>query len=76
MELETLEVARPSLEDTYLRLTDQAAVPRAPVSALALAVHQFRFDQKIFWRNPASVFFTVMLPVIFLHHLLGAVQRR
>ena len=32
----------------------------------ALALHQFRFDQKIFWRNPASVFFTVMLPVLFL----------
>ena len=30
------------------------------------SLHQFRFDQKIFWRNPASVFFTVMLPVIFL----------
>jgi ABC-2 type transport system permease protein len=36
------------------------------VSGLALALHQFRFDQKTFWRNPASVFFTVMLPVIFL----------
>ncbi len=35
-------------------------------AALALALHQFRFDQKVFWRNPASVFFTVMLPVIFL----------
>jgi ABC-2 type transport system permease protein len=36
------------------------------MSGLGLAVHQFRFDQKTFWRNPASVFFTVMLPVIFL----------
>jgi ABC-2 type transport system permease protein len=36
------------------------------VSGVALAVHQFRFDQRIFWRNPASVFFTVLLPVIFL----------
>jgi ABC-2 type transport system permease protein len=36
------------------------------MSGIALAVHQFRYDQKIFWRNPASVFFTVMLPVIFL----------
>ncbi len=35
-------------------------------SAAALVWHQFRFDQKIFWRNPASVFFTVLLPVIFL----------
>ncbi len=32
----------------------------------ALALHQFRFDQKTFWRNPASVFFTVALPLIFL----------
>jgi ABC-2 type transport system permease protein len=36
------------------------------MSGLSLAAHQFRFDQKTFWRNPASVFFTVMLPVIFL----------
>jgi ABC-2 type transport system permease protein len=36
------------------------------VSALALTLHQFRYDQKVFWRNPASVFFTVMLPLIFL----------
>jgi ABC-2 type transport system permease protein len=31
-----------------------------------LVLHQFRFDQKVFWRNPASVFFTVLLPLIFL----------
>jgi ABC-2 type transport system permease protein len=36
------------------------------MTAAALVWHQFRFDQKIFWRNPASVFFTVMLPVFFL----------
>jgi ABC-2 type transport system permease protein len=36
------------------------------MSALSLVAHQFRYDQKIFWRDPASVFFTVMLPVIFL----------
>jgi ABC-2 type transport system permease protein len=36
------------------------------MSGLALIGHQFRFDQKVFWRNPASVFFTVMLPLIFL----------
>jgi ABC-2 type transport system permease protein len=33
---------------------------------IALVAHQFRYDQKTFWRNPASVFFTVLLPVIFL----------
>jgi ABC-2 type transport system permease protein len=36
------------------------------VTGPALAFHQFRFDQRIFWRNPASVFFTVLLPIIFL----------
>ncbi len=36
------------------------------MSAVALVRHQFRFDQKTFWRNPASVFFTVLLPVMFL----------
>jgi len=33
---------------------------------MSMVLHQFRFDQKVFWRNPASVFFTVMLPLIFL----------
>jgi ABC-2 type transport system permease protein len=36
------------------------------MSGAALALHQFRYDQKTFWRNPASVFFTVMFPVILL----------
>ena len=36
------------------------------MSGLALVGHQFRYDQKAFWRNPASVFFTVMFPVILL----------
>jgi ABC-2 type transport system permease protein len=36
------------------------------MSAAALAAHQFRYDQKSFWRNPGAVFFTVALPVIFL----------
>jgi ABC-2 type transport system permease protein len=36
------------------------------MSALALLGHQFRYDQKAFWRNPASVFFTVMFPVVLL----------
>ena len=36
------------------------------MSAPALVLHQFRYDQKTFWRNPASVFFTVLLPIIFL----------
>jgi ABC-2 type transport system permease protein len=34
--------------------------------ALNLVAHQFRYDQKAFWRNPAAVFFTVGFPVILL----------
>jgi ABC-2 type transport system permease protein len=33
---------------------------------VTLVWHQFRYDQKAFWRNPASVFFTVMFPVVLL----------
>jgi ABC-2 type transport system permease protein len=36
------------------------------MNGAALAVHQFRFDQRTFWRNPAAVFFTVAFPVMFL----------
>lgn len=31
-----------------------------------LAIHQFRFEQRVFWRNPASLFFTVAFPIILL----------
>lgn len=36
------------------------------MSGLRLVAHQFRYDQKAFWRNPAAVFFTVGFPVILL----------
>jgi len=36
------------------------------MSTVALVLHQFRYDQKTFWRSPAAVFFTVLLPLIFL----------
>src|SRR4051794_41460409 len=36
------------------------------MSGAALVLHQFRFDQKTFWRNPAAVGFTVLFPVMFL----------
>jgi ABC-2 type transport system permease protein len=36
------------------------------VSAARLVLHEFRYDQKVFWRNSTAVFFTVMLPLIFL----------
>ena len=63
VELEGLEVTRPSLEDVYLELTADRG---GRVSGLRLVPHQFRYDQKAFWRNPAAVFFTVMFPVILL----------
>ena len=63
LELEGLEVTRPSLEDVYLSLTAERG---GAMSGLALVAHQFRYDQKAFWRNPAAVFFTVGFPVILL----------
>jgi ABC-2 type transport system permease protein len=33
---------------------------------MSLVLHQLRYDQKAFWRNPAAVFFTVMFPVVLL----------
>jgi ABC-2 type transport system permease protein len=36
------------------------------MNAVRLVWHQFRYDQKAFWRNPAAVFFALVLPVMFL----------
>ncbi len=44
------------------------------MSGVALVLHQFRFDQKVFWRNPAAVFFTAMLPLIFLFILASVFE--
>jgi ABC-2 type transport system permease protein len=33
---------------------------------VGLVWHQFRYDQRTFWRDPAAVFFTVALPIVFL----------
>jgi ABC-2 type transport system permease protein len=33
---------------------------------VSLLLHQLRYDQKVFWRNPPAVFFTVMFPVVLL----------
>ncbi len=32
----------------------------------ALVVHQVRYEQKAYWRNPASAFFTFVFPLVFL----------
>lgn len=34
--------------------------------SVRLVLHEFKYTQKVFWRNPASVFFTALLPVIFM----------
>jgi ABC-2 type transport system permease protein len=36
------------------------------MSDAALAATQFGYDQRVFWRNPMYVFFTVVQPLIFL----------
>jgi ABC-2 type transport system permease protein len=36
------------------------------VSAGALAWRQFRFERRMFWRNPSAAFFNFALPLIFL----------
>jgi ABC-2 type transport system permease protein len=33
---------------------------------MSLLLHQLRYDQKVFWRNPAAVFFTVLFPLVLL----------
>lgn len=36
------------------------------MSPVRRLLHELSFDQRIFWRNPAAVFFTVALPVLLL----------
>jgi len=36
------------------------------MTGIRLVTHQFRYDTKMFWRNPAAVFFAIALPLIFL----------
>jgi ABC-2 type transport system permease protein len=42
------------------------------VSALAMAWAQFRFERRMFWRNPSAAFFNFVLPLLLLV-LIGAV---
>ena len=42
------------------------------MSPMALAWEQFRFERKLFWRNPSAAFFNFVLPLLFLA-LFGAV---
>ena len=36
------------------------------MSAMALAWQQFRFERKLFWRNPSAAFFNFLLPLLML----------
>ena len=36
------------------------------MSALALMWHQYRFERRMFWRNPSSAFFNFLVPLAFL----------
>ena len=36
------------------------------MSAMTLAWQQFRFERKIFWRNPSAAFFNFLLPILLL----------
>ena len=36
------------------------------MSAASLLWHQFRFERRLFWRNPSAAFFNFMLPLVFL----------
>jgi ABC-2 type transport system permease protein len=36
------------------------------VSTAALAWEQFRFERKLFWRNPSAAFFNFLLPILLL----------
>ena len=61
--LDGLEVTRPTLEEVYLELTAEADSDMSP---LALAWQQFRFERKLFWRNPSAAFFNFLLPLLLL----------
>jgi ABC-2 type transport system permease protein len=36
------------------------------MNSVALAFRQFRFERRMFWRNPSAAFFNIALPLIFL----------
>jgi ABC-2 type transport system permease protein len=46
------------------------------MSSVRLLWHQFSYDQKLFWREPSAVFFTVALPVAFLFLFAGVLGSR
>ena len=69
--LDGLEVTRPTLEDVYLELTRSR--PSEPDRALTW--QQFRFERKLFWRNPSAAFFNFLLPLLLLFLIATAFSR-
>ena len=67
VELERLEVRRPTLEDVYLELVGIDGGRRMSVFA-----HQLRSEQLIFWRSREAAIFIFVFPLL-LFTLLGAV---
>ena len=63
VDLVGLTVDRPSLEDVYLELTSARG---RRMNTVAMSAHQLRYEQKSYWRNPASAVFTFAFPVVFL----------
>ncbi len=64
VELEGLEVLKPSLEDIYLDLTGDAG--------MSVLLHQFRAEQRLYWRSRELAFFTFIFPLL-IYVLLGSV---
>ncbi len=66
--LEQLSVDRPTSGGHLHRADRWTREPRRGdgVNTVALSAHQLRYEQKSYWRNPASAFFTFAFPVMFL----------
>ena len=65
VELESLQVRRPTLEEIYLELTEEHGRMR-------LLLHQLRNEQRLYWRSHELAFFTFLFPVL-IFVLLGSV---
>ncbi|MCX3286792.1 ABC transporter permease [Streptomyces sp. NEAU-H22] len=63
----------PTATETTRRRTDRAGRERPDErGSLALLAHQIRYEQLSFWRNPQSMVFTFVLPIVIIS-VFGAV---
>ena len=56
VELEGLEVRRPTLEDVYLALTER--------TTMSLFLHELSYEQRLFWRSREAAFFIFLFPLL------------